>query len=103
MMTDHPPSIVIVEEEIRFTLVELCRASRADTEQVTALVEEGVLEPVGSGPDDWQFGGAALRRARAAMRLGRDLELNAAGTALVLGLLDEIEALKSRLRRAGIR
>ena len=44
----------------------------------------------------------SLRRVRAALRLTRDMELNAAATALVLDLLDEIEALRSRLRRAGL-
>jgi len=94
---------VVVEEEIRFTLTDLCRACRADSVQVIALVDEGVLEPAGSGPEDWLFSGPSLRRARAALRLARDLELSVAGTALVLDLLDEIETLRSRLRRAGIR
>jgi hypothetical protein len=31
-----------------------------------------------------------------------ELELNAAGTALVLDLVEEVEALRSRLRRQGI-
>ena len=93
---------VVVEEEVQFTLVELSRACRADVEQLVALVVEGVLTP--SGDDDarcWRFSGATLRRARVALRLTHDLELNAASTALVLDLLDEIEALKSRLRRLG--
>jgi chaperone modulatory protein CbpM len=37
------------------------------------------------------------------LRLWQDLDLSAAGTALVLDLLDQIEDLRSRLRRAGIR
>ena len=94
---------VVVEEEIRFTLADLCRACRADSAQVIVLVEEGVLEPAGSGPEDWLFSGPSLRRARAALRLARDLELSVAGTALVLDLLDEIDTLRSRLRRAGVR
>jgi chaperone modulatory protein CbpM len=106
-MAEHSPvSVVqgvIVEEEIRFTLHDLSRACRVDVAQVVTLVEEGVLEPAGSGPDDWRFAGPSLRRARAALRLNRDLELGVAGTALVLDLLDEIESLRARLRRAGLR
>ena len=93
---------VIVEEEVRFTLVELTHACRAERAQLIALVDEGVLQPAGSGPDDWLFSGPSMRRARAALRLARDLELGVAGTALVLDLLDEIESLRSRLRRAGL-
>lgn len=92
---------VLVEEELEFTLVELCRACRVEREQLLVLVQEGVLTPIGGEPPDWRFGGDALRRTRAALRLTRDLELNAAGVALVLDLLDEIDSLRSRLRRLG--
>ena len=96
-----PAHGTIVEEEMRFTLIELCRVCHADSEQLTALIAEGVIEPAGSGPHDWEFSGAMLSRTRTALRLSRDLQLNTAGTALVLDLLDEIEDLKSRLRRMG--
>ncbi len=92
---------VVVEDEVQFTLVELCRVCAADAEQVIALVDEGVLAPSGAEANEWRFGGAALRRARAALRLTRDLELSAAGTALVLDLLDQIEALRTQVHRLG--
>ncbi|MBC7701162.1 MAG: MerR family transcriptional regulator [Massilia sp.] len=92
---------VIVEEEIRFTLEDLSRASGADHAQLIVLVDEGVLEPGGSGPHDWLFSGASLRRARTALRISHDLQLGVEGTALVLDLLDEIEHLRSRLRQLG--
>jgi len=90
---------VIVEEEVRYTLEDLCRACRVDTTQLVALVDEGVLEPAGRGPADWQFAGPSLPRARVALRLVRDLELDTTGVALVMDLLDEIESLRSQLRR----
>ena len=105
-MSDSNTSLgpaVVVEEEVRFTLVELCHACAAERELLIALVDEGVLQPSGDEPQQWQFGGASLRRARAALRLARDLELSAAGTALVLDLLGEIEALRARLKRSGAR
>ncbi|MTW23191.1 chaperone modulator CbpM [Allochromatium palmeri] len=92
---------VVVEEEVQFTLVELSRVCRTDVDQLVTLVMEGVLTPSGEAPERWRFGGATLRRARVALRLSRDLELNAASTALVLDLLDEIDALRSRLRCLG--
>jgi chaperone modulatory protein CbpM len=105
-MSDYFPStsdVVIVEEAVWFTLPDLCRACRVASTQVLVLVEEGILEPVGSGPQDWRFSGTSLARARMALRLIRDLELNSSGTALVLELLDEIAALRQRLQRAGLR
>ncbi|MBP6225515.1 MAG: MerR family transcriptional regulator [Rhizobacter sp.] len=103
--SDSRPLIVdaiVLDDSICFTLDALCQACQSDRMQVTTLVHEGVLDPVGSGPDDWQFAGSSLRRARTALRLLRDLELGVVGTALVLDLLDEIDGLNARLRRAGL-
>ena len=96
-----PAVVVVVEQEIRFSLLELGRACDADGGQLLTLVAEGVLSPSGEGEAQWSFDGSALRRARRALRLARDLELRLVDTALVLDLLDEIERLKSRLRRLG--
>jgi chaperone modulatory protein CbpM len=92
---------VIVEDNIRFTLIELSRACQADSARLVELVEEGALVPLGNDASNWRFDGRALRRGSVALRLARDLHLNAAGVALVIDLLDEVEALKSRLRQLG--
>ena len=89
---------VIVEASVTFTLTELCWACRGSDQQLLALVEEGVLEPGGSGPADWVFDGAALGRARTALRLIDDLALSPAAVALVLDLLSQIDELNARLR-----
>lgn len=91
----------VVEESVELTLVELCQACGAKEQHVLLLVFEGVLEPVGASPPDWRFGGESLRRARLALRLSADLEINPAGVALALDLLDEIAALRARLQRLG--
>jgi chaperone modulatory protein CbpM len=91
----------VVEEQVQLTLVELCQACSAEEEHVTAWVFEGVLEPVGEAPEEWRFGGESLRRARLALRLSRDLEINPPGVALALDLLDEIAELRARLQRIG--
>ena len=94
---------LVVEEEVQLTLMELCQACSAEQEHVLAWVFEGALEPVGESPQEWRFGGESLRRARLALRLSRDLELNPPGVALALDLLDEIAALRARLQRLGVR
>lgn len=93
----------LVELKDQFTLHELCQFCDVDRAKVIVLVEEGVLAPSGEEPDDWRFEEPSVRRARVALRLGQDFELGAEAMALVIGLLDEIEAMRSRLRRAGIR
>ena len=90
----------VVEEVVEFTLVELSQACNATPAQVAALVAEGVLEPVGQTGEDWRFAGSTLRRARLALRLVRDLELNPPAVALVLDMLDEIHSLRARLARS---
>jgi chaperone modulatory protein CbpM len=90
----------VVEEEVQLTLVELCRAGRASEEQIEVWVFEGVLQPSGASRAEWRFGGDSLARIRLATRLMRDLEVNAAGVALALDLLDRITELeRTRLRR----
>ena len=91
--------VAIVEEEILLTFVELCQACDAGEEHVRAWVVEGVLDPIGGSPKEWLFSGESLRRARMALRLSRDLEINPSGVALALDLLDEIAALRRRLSR----
>ena len=93
---------VVVEEEIVFSLIGLCQAADASPAQVLGLVNEGLLQPTGNGPQQWVFAGPALRITRIALRLNTDLELGSAGAALVLNLLEEISALRARLRRAGL-
>ncbi|MDX1914578.1 MAG: chaperone modulator CbpM [Methylophilus sp.] len=85
----------IVEDEVHMSITELCHATNAETEHVIAWVYEGILNPKGNSPDDWRFSGDSLRRAKKALTLSRDLEINTPGVAMVLDLLDEI----SRLRK----
>jgi chaperone modulatory protein CbpM len=85
---------LVVEEYVVFTFTDLCRASGAHDTQVLALVEEGLLEPTGSSPQDWQFSGPSLQRARSALRLARELELSLHGAAIVMDLLDQIRGLQ---------
>lgn len=98
-----PPSIhgIILEEQTQLTLAELCGACAVHAEWVIELVAEGVLDPVGQEPQHWRFTGLHMRRAGIARRLQRDLDVNLAGIALALQLLDEIEALQAQLRTRG--
>jgi chaperone modulatory protein CbpM len=85
----------IVEDEVHMSITELCHATNAETELVIAWVYEGILKPNGDSLDDWRFSGDSLLRAKKALTLSRDLEINTPGVAMVLDLLDEI----SRLRK----
>jgi len=92
---------IILDEQAQLTLEELSRACAAHAELIIELVEEGVVAPIGREPDSWRFTGTHMRRVRVALHLQRDLGVNLAGAALALQLLDEVEALRARLRAMG--
>jgi chaperone modulatory protein CbpM len=97
-LTPWTAASLVVEEHVSFGLQALCHATGADLEEVRALVAEGLLQPKGSSPADWQFPGEALPQTRRALRLARDLELDPAAVALVMDLLAEIDRLRQRPR-----
>jgi chaperone modulatory protein CbpM len=90
----------VVEDEVSMSLTELCQACGTESAVVLQLVQHGVIEPLGSVPQDWVFTGASLQRTRTALRLLRDLELNLPGAALAVDLLDQISRLQRELRAA---
>lgn len=91
---------IVVDEQIELTLSDLCRSCAVERERIIAFVEEGILTPkfVSSEQSEYRFLGSSVKRAARAVRLQRDLELNLAGVAVALDLLDEVERLRSRLR-----
>ena len=91
-------SAIILDEQTTLTLSELSHACAVRTEFIVELVEEGVIAPSGREPHRWRFSGTHLRRASMAFRLQRDLGVNLAGAALALQLLDELDALRTRLK-----
>lgn len=98
----HLVSGVIVGDEAELLdFDDFCRACGMTREEMTPWIEEGIVAVEGAGPLDWRFGGTALRRARAAARLSRELQVGLDALGLVLDLLDEIDSLKARLARTG--
>jgi chaperone modulatory protein CbpM len=89
----------VVNDEQGIRLAQLCRACGLSVETVRDMVGHGILVPTGGRPGRWRFPADSIRRARLVSRLRRDLELNLAGAALALDLLDRIEALQARLGR----
>ncbi len=89
----------VLDERVEYDLEGLCRICRLERRQVVEMVVENVVEPAGEDPEHWRFTGTAVTRLQVAARLTRDLGINAAGAALALDLLDEIERLRAALHR----
>lgn len=90
---------MLLDEECELSLVELSRACAMHAEWIMDLVAEGILEPREREAARWTFTAPSLQRALTVLHLQRDLGVNLAGAALALELLEEIETLRSRLRR----
>jgi len=86
----------LLDESREYDLERLCRLCRLERAEVVEMVVESVVEPVGADPEHWRFTGRAVTRVQIAARLSRDLGVNAAGAALALDLLDEIERLRGQ-------
>jgi chaperone modulatory protein CbpM len=87
----------IFEEYTVLSVDDLSRLCAVDKTFIVELVEEGVLSVIEIEASEWRFQGTALRRARMALRLQRDLEINLPGVALALELLEELERLRREL------
>ncbi len=88
---------VLLDEQTKLSLNDLCLACSSSADWIIELVEYGALEPIGREQIDWYFSEQSLVRAQTAMRLQRDLDINLAGIALALDLLDEIKLLRLQL------
>lgn len=77
-------------------LEELCRATRLSSEVIVEIVEQGIIEPLGSAPGSWQFDAQMVTITRKALRLHRDFDVDWPGIALALSLIDELEELRNR-------
>ena len=100
-MTRHAVTGILLDEQVCYSLKDVCHVCGCQAKWIVALVEQGVLHPTGSTREMWQFPGSSLHRAMKARRLQQDLDLNLSSVALVLDLLEEIESLRARLDMLG--
>ncbi|MCH9744152.1 MAG: chaperone modulator CbpM [Gammaproteobacteria bacterium] len=89
----------VVETNETFNLEQLSDAINAEIDFITQLVEHELLEPEGSTAKEWQFDIVCYQRAKRAYSFHNDLDVNMAGIALALDLLDKIERLEKQLNQ----
>ncbi len=80
------------------SFTEVCLQTGVGEDTVFEIVEQGIIEPIGATPDEWLFTPTMLTVTKKAVRLHHDLEVNWAGIALALELLDEVEQLREQNR-----
>ena len=96
----------ILDEQVLFTLEELCVRCSLPKDEIILLVQEGVIEPAenkqGEDSKEWQFHWRSLTRIRTTQRLREDLGINLAGAALAIELLERIDQLEQQLKGLGL-
>lgn len=85
-------------KEEPITLEELCEACQISKDFLYHLIEYQIIRPHGQSQDEWIFDVAQLRRVQTALRLQRDLEVNLAGIAVVLDLLEEVNEMREQMK-----
>jgi chaperone modulatory protein CbpM len=88
----------LLEEDSEVTLAQLCDACAVHAEAIEAMMEEGIIAPVGGGMSRWRFKRSSVVRVRTVLRMQRDLNVNLAGAALALELLERIDKLQRHLK-----
>ena len=97
-MREHDLIVATLQDDVALTLEELCTTCAVTREWVVTRVHEGLLPMDEDVPETWRFGSRHLWRTRAMHRIERDFDAAPELAALVADLLEEIEALRARLR-----
>ena len=100
-MTDRPLVIGTVLEGACLTLEQVCGVCDVSREWVVTHVLEGRLHPPGDQPAQWLFGSGDLRRVRQIRHIEIAFDAEPELAALVADLLEELDNLRSQLRRPG--
>lgn len=95
-MTKEIIIIADYTEDVTFTLEELGEISGVEVALVRELITYDIIVPIDAVSGQYKFDMGQLQRLQKALRLQRDLELNYAGIALVLHLLEEIKDLRAK-------
>ena len=86
------------ERSYVLTLTEITQSVRIPVETVIVIVDHGIVEPRGKKPEEWQFEPDMLATLRRAIRLQQDLELDWAGIAVALPLIEKLHQLQGQNR-----
>jgi chaperone modulatory protein CbpM len=85
-----------------FTLEELCTVCALEREWLVHRVQEGLIPVSGTVVTEWRFSIAHLARARRMRDIERSFDAAPELAALVADMLEEMDALRARLRREGL-
>ena len=89
-------------DDAALTLEELCSVCALEREWLVVRVREGLIPATEVGASEWRFTTATLTRVRRMRDIERTYDAAPELAALAADMLEEIDRLRARLRRAGI-
>lgn len=99
-MRDEQPLQGMILDDAALSVDELACACSVSTEWVVRHVHEGSFGEIRAMTSEWRFSSRDLGRARRIRALERDFDAVPELAALVADLLEELDSLRARLRRA---
>jgi len=91
-----------VLEDACLTLEQLCGACALERDWLVRRVQEGLIPVSGTVIAEWRFSTSHLARARRMREIERSFDAAPELAALVADMLEELDALRARLRREGL-
>jgi chaperone modulatory protein CbpM len=89
---------ILIEETTTFTFNEVCQNYHIPKELLMDLMEYGIFNNQTTQIEQVTFDQNALRKMEIGFRLHKDLDINIAGVALALDLLEELDNMRNELR-----
>ena len=90
------------QDDAALTLEELCSVCALEREWLVLRVREGLIPATEVGAAEWRFTATTLARVRRMRDIERTYDAAPELAALAADMLEEIDRLRARLRRAGI-
>ena len=92
-----------MSEEMDFlTLDQLCSVCSLERDWLIVRVREGLIPALGDSDSEWRFTTTTLARVRRMHEIERSYDAEPELAALVADMLEEMDALRARLRREGL-
>ncbi|KEI70542.1 chaperone modulator CbpM [Endozoicomonas elysicola] len=80
------------------SFTEVCLQTGVAEETIIEIIEQGIVEPVGTSRGEWRFSPAMVLLTRKAVRLHDDLDVDWPGIALAIELLEKLDQLRQENR-----
>ena len=92
----------MTDEEACLTLEELCSVCALERDWLVVRVQEGLIPAQGESDSEWRFTTTTLSRVRRMREIEKSYDAAPELAALVADMLEEMDTLRARLRRAGL-